>query len=100
MVYRELAAIPADHTVSADEDGDGILTQFGTYGFRAARGFSAGFTRQFLGPRRRGLANVQLNCTLYRHPSRETNALASGHPRCSGMVPAAYFAEPVAPGWA
>lgn len=98
MVYRELAAIPADNAVSADEDGDGILTQLDHTVF--ARAGSAGFTRQFLGPRRRGLADVQLNCTLYWHPSRETDALASGHLRSSGMVPAAFFAEPVAlPGW-
>ena len=37
-VFRRFAAIPADDAAPADEDGDGVLAQFGTYTFRGTPG--------------------------------------------------------------
>jgi hypothetical protein len=100
-VYRRFAAIPADDSVPADQDGDGILAQFGTHDFRGAREFSADFTRQFIGPAEEDAPMWQLSCTLYWDSSPQTDALGSGCLRSFGMAPAAFFAEAVAlPGWA
>lgn len=100
-VYRRFAAIPADDAAPAGEDGDGILAQFGTHGFRGAREFSADLTRQFLEPGDEDAPMWQLSCTLYWDPSPETGALASGHVWSFGMALPAFFAEAAAlPGWA
>jgi len=100
-IYRRFAAIPADDAAPASRDGDGTLAQFGTYGFRGALEFSAGFTRQFLGPGDEDPPMWQLNCTLYWDPSPETDALASGHLWSFGMTLTTFFAEAVTlPGWA
>ena len=99
--YQRFAAVPADDAAPADRDGDGTLAQFGTYGFRGALEFSAGFTRQFLGPRDEDPPMWQLSCTLYWRPSPETDALASGHLWSFGMSLTAFFAQAVMlPGWA
>ena len=100
-VYRRFAAIPADDAAPAEQDGDGILAEFGTYDFRGAREFSADFTRQFLGPGDEDWPMWQLHCTLYWDSGPETDALASGRLWSFGMALAAFFAEAVAlPGWA
>jgi hypothetical protein len=100
-VYRRFATIPADDAAPVDEDGDGILAQFGTYSFRGAREFSADFTRQFLSHGEEDAQMWQQSCTLYWDPSPETDALASGHLWSFGMALTAFFAEAVAlPGWA
>ena len=65
-VYRRFAAIPAGDAAPADQDGDGIPAQFGTYGFCGSPEFSAGFTRQFTGPGDEDPPMWQLSCTLYR----------------------------------
>jgi len=53
-VYRRFASIPADDAAPVDEDGDGILTQFGTYSFRGPREISADFTGWLAGAARPG----------------------------------------------
>lgn len=67
-VYRRFASIPADDAAPVIRDGDGILAQFGTHGFRGAREFSADFTRQFLSHGEEDAPMWQLSCTLYWDP--------------------------------
>jgi len=47
-VLAEFARIPAEDTAPAEEDGDGLLAQFGTYDFRGTREFQVDLTRQFI----------------------------------------------------
>jgi hypothetical protein len=68
---------------------------------RGALEFSAGFTRQCLGPGDEGPSMWQLSCTLYWDPSPETDAVASGYLWSFGMSLTAFFSQAVAlPGWA
>jgi hypothetical protein len=100
-VYRRFAAIPANDAAPADQDGDGTLAQFGTYEFRGTLEFSAGFTRQFLGPGDEDPPMWQLSCTLYWDSNPETDVLASGHLWSFGTTLTAFFAQAVTlPGWA
>jgi hypothetical protein len=99
-VYRRFAAIPADDAAPVEEDGDGVLAQFGTYDFRGAHEFLADLTRQFLEPGDEDTPMWQLSCTLHWDPSPETEALASGNLWSFGMILDEFFAEAVAlPGW-
>jgi hypothetical protein len=47
-VFRRFSAISIDDAAPPEEDGDGVLTQFGTFTFRGQREFSADLTRQFI----------------------------------------------------
>jgi len=100
-IYRRFAAIPAGDAAPVEDDGDGVLAQFGTYDFSAAREFLADLTRQFLDSGDQDALMWQLSCTLHWDPSPETEALASGNLWSFGMTLDAFFAEAVAlPGWA
>jgi len=100
-VYRRFAAIPADDAAPAEEDGDGVLAQFGTYDFRGVREFLADLTRQFREAGDEDAPMWQLSCTLHWDPRPETEPFGSGNLWSFGMTPDAFFAETVAlPGWA
>ena len=47
-VFRRFAALPVDEVAPPEEDGDGILAQFGTFDVRGQREFTADLTRQFI----------------------------------------------------
>lgn len=100
-VFRRFAAIPVDDAAPPEEDGDGVLAQFGTFDLRGRREFSADLTRQFIEAGSEGASIWQLSCTLHWTPSAQTEGLASGHLWSFGKPLDEFFAEAVAlPGWA
>jgi len=100
-VFRRFAAIPADDAAPADEDGDGVLAQFGTYTFRGTPEFDTGLTRQFVGQREQDPSLWQLSCTVHWDPTPETADLAPGNLWSFGMSLDDFFAQATAlPGWA
>ncbi|XVV14871.1 hypothetical protein ACQP2X_11220 [Actinoplanes sp. CA-131856] len=96
-VFRRFAEIPVEDAGQPDDDGDGIVAQYGTYDFRGRREFSAGLTRQLV----EEPSTWQLSCTFHWSPSAGTEALASGHVWSFGKTLDEFFTEAVAlPGWA
>ena len=100
-VFRRFAALPVDGVAPADDDGDGVLAQFGTFGFRGRPEFSADLTRQWAGAADEAASTWQLSCTFHWAPDAGTEALAAGHLWDFGKSPSDFFAEAMAlPGWA
>lgn len=95
-VMRRFAAIPADDAAPVAEDGDAVLTQFGTYDFRGAREFSADLTRQFIQADDEDAPLWQLSCTLYWDPNSATDALRSGKLWSFGMTLDEFFTQAIA----
>jgi len=99
-VLAEFARIPAEDTAPAEEDGDGLLAQFGTYDFRGTREFQVDLTRQFIEPGEDGEI-WQLHCTLFWPATSETDALGSDELWSFGMELDQFFAQArKLPGWA
>jgi hypothetical protein len=99
-VFRRFAAVPVDDAAPPEDDGDGVLAQYGTFGFRGRDEFSADLTRQFIEPGDEQ-PMWQLSCTLHWTPSAATESLASGDLWSFGKSLDEFFAEVVAlPGWA
>jgi hypothetical protein len=99
-VYRQCAAVPVDDAAASDNDGDGILAQFGTVDFHGMPEFSVDLTRQFIEADDED-AMWQLRCTFHWTPSAETEALGSGYLWSFDMPLDDFFAAAVAlPGWA
>jgi hypothetical protein len=100
-VFRRFAALPVDDVASPEEDGDGVVAQFGTHDFRGQREFAADLTRQFIEAGDVDAPTWQLSCTFHWAPSTETGLLASGHLWSFGKTLDEFFDEAVAlPGWA
>jgi hypothetical protein len=100
-VFRLFAALPVDEVAPPEEDGDGVLAQFGTYDFRGQPEFSADLTRQLIEAGDVDAPMWQLSCRLYWATSTETESLASGHLWSFGRTLDEFFDEVVAlPGWA
>jgi hypothetical protein len=100
-VFHRFAALPVDDAAQPGEDGDGVLAQFGTVGFRGRLEFSADLTRQLIEGGGEDSAIWQLSCTLHWPPSAETEGLASGHLWSFGKTLDEFFTDAVAlPGWA
>ncbi|SNT29748.1 hypothetical protein SAMN05421812_104328 [Asanoa hainanensis] len=86
--------------MSPEDDGDGILAQFGTFAFDGLREFSADLTRQFIDAGDED-AVWQLSCTFHWSARAETEALGSGQLWSFGRSLDDFFAEALAlPGWA
>ena len=100
-VFRRFAAVPADEAAPVDEDGDGVLAQFGTYTFRGIPEFDTDLTRQFVGQRKQDPPLWRLSCTIHWDLTPETAALAEGNLWSFGMSPDDFFTRSAAlPGWA
>jgi hypothetical protein len=98
-VFRRFATVPVDDAASSEDDGDGVLAQFGTFGVGGVPEFRADLTRQFVEADE--VVMWQLCCTLRWSSSAETEALGSGHLWSFGMPLDDFFAEALAlPGWA
>jgi len=98
--FRRFAAIPVEDSQPPDEDGDGVLAQFGTHEFRGQREFSADFTRQLIEEGENAVM-WQLSCTLYWASDAATADLASGYLWSFGKALDEFFDEAVTlPGWA
>jgi hypothetical protein len=99
--FRRFAALLVEDAKPQEDDGDGVLAQFGTYAFRGQREFSADLTRQLVEAGGEDAPTWQLSCTLYWPPSAATDGLASGHLWSFGKALDEFFDEAVAlPGWA
>ncbi|GAB1644101.1 hypothetical protein [Krasilnikovia sp. MM14-A1259] len=100
-VFRGFAALPVEGVLPPEEDGDGVLAQFGTYDFRGRPEFSADLTRQFAGAGGVDAPVWQLSCTLYWAAHAATEGLGCGHLWSFGKTLDEFFAEAGAlPGWA
>jgi hypothetical protein len=99
-VFRRFAAVPVENAASPDDDGDGVLAEFGTFDFDGAPEFAAGLTRQFIEADDEDVM-WHLRCTFHWTPGAVTEALGSGNLWSFGMPLDGFFAEAVAlPGWA
>lgn len=99
-VFLPFARIPAEDAAPIDEDGDGILAQFGSYDFRGRPEFQVDLTRQFIEPNEDPVM-WQLHCTMYWASTPETDALGSGDLWSFGLDLDQFFAQVRAlPGWA
>lgn len=99
--FRRFAASPVEDAAPAEDDGDAVLAQFGTYDYRGQREFSAELTRQFTEADGEDASMWQLSCTLYWARSAATDVLGSGHLWSFGLALDEFFAVALAlPGWA
>ena len=97
--FQSFAAIPASDCAPIDEDGDGVLVQFGTNGLRGTQEFSVDLSRQFIEAGDDG-STWQLSCTLYWDPTPDTTALGSGSLWSFDTSPEDFFRNAVLlPGW-
>jgi hypothetical protein len=100
-IFREFAAIAVEDAGSLDQDGDGVLAQFGTYTFRGAPEFSVDMTRQFMEGDDPDAPMWQLNCTFHWQPTTQTDELGHGNVWSFGKPLSEFFDEARAlPGWA
>lgn len=103
-VYRQFASIIVTDVLPPDEDGDGVLAQFGTHDFRGKAAFAADLTRQFMqldGEDEDDTCMWQLSCTIYWKPSTATRRLGAGDLWSFGSDLEDFFDEALAmPGWA
>jgi hypothetical protein len=71
--FQDFSAVPVEGVLGPDEDGDGVLVQYGVYDFGgdSGRHFALDFTRQFIGE---GIS--QLHCTIEYAVLPELEAMA------------------------
>jgi hypothetical protein len=100
-VFQRFASLPVERTAPSDEDGDGVLAQFGTRDLGGHRQFEVDLTRQIIEAGGSDAVMWQLSCTLRWSSSPQTDALASGSLWSFGRSLDEYFEDAVAlPGWA
>lgn len=100
-VFQRFASLTVDQTTPGDEDGDGVLAQFGTRDLGGHRRFEVDLTRQFIEAGGSDAAMWQLSCTLWWSSRPQTDALASGSLWSFGRGLDEFFEDAVAlPGWA
>jgi len=99
-VFRRFAAVAVDDAASPEQDGDGVLAEYGTFTFDGVREFRADLTRQVIEADDED-AMWQLHCTFHWSPGADTEALGSGTLWSFGMPLDEFFAAARAlPGWA
>jgi hypothetical protein len=101
-VWRRFADEPVEDAAPRDEDGDGILAQYGTYGWSKGR-FEVDLTRQFTFADEDGEYDhmAQLSCTFRFEMTDTLRALPGGDLWSFGMDLDAFFAAALAlPGFA
>lgn len=99
-LFERFTRIPVDDAAPAEEDGDALLAQFGTFNFRGNPEFSTELTRQLIEAGEDDGAIWQLSCTLYWEATSETDALASGELWSFGLAIDTFFARTSQlPGW-
>lgn len=77
-VFKRFAAMPINGCALGDEDGDGVLAQFGTYGVQGILEFNVDLTRQFIEAGDNDARMWQLSCSFYWDTTPETAAMGSG----------------------
>ncbi|MFI5916575.1 hypothetical protein [Dactylosporangium sp. NPDC051541] len=91
-VFRRFAAVPVEDAASSDDDGDGVLAEFGTFDFYGTPEFLAGLARQFIEADDE-VVMWQLRCKFHRTPGAVTEALGSGNLWSCSMPLDDFFAE-------
>lgn len=90
--FREFALTPVTGVARVDEDGDGVLAQFGTDTFSGPRLFRVDLTRQFIKPGN-DPAIWQLSCSMTWPRSPETDVLGAGNLWSFGIDASAFFRQ-------
>jgi hypothetical protein len=99
--FHRFAALPVDGVAPPEEDGDGVLAQFGMFAFRGQREFTVDLTRQLIGVGDEDTPMWHLSCAFYYPFSAETELLGSGSLWSFGKTLDEFFADAVElPGWA
>lgn len=97
----QFAAVPATDTAPADEDGDGVLAQFGMADHAGGTAFMVDLTRQFIEASEEDPAMWQVSCTFFWPGSAATAALGGGSLWSFDMLLDEFPATTAAlPGWA
>lgn len=99
-IFREFAAISVEDAAPAEDDGDGVLAQFGTTDVHGRREFSTDLTRQFIeiGD---DAPMWQLSCAFHWESTPATDSLGSGDVWSFGTPLETFFDEALTlPGWA
>lgn len=100
-VLRRFAEVSCEDAAAPEEDGDGLLAQYGTSTWRRRQVFTTDLTRQFLEDDDEDPPMWQLSCAVRWAPTAETETLGSGHHWSFGIPMDTFFAEVVRlPGWA
>ncbi|GIE24308.1 hypothetical protein Ahu01nite_074100 [Winogradskya humida] len=96
-VFRVFAVLPVDGTAPSEEDGEGVLAQFG----EGERGFSADLTRQFIEAGGGDARMWQLSCGFCWAPGAWAEMVPAGYLWSFGRDFDEFFADAMAlPGWA
>jgi hypothetical protein len=100
-VVRRFATIPVDDGAPVEDDGDGMLAQFGSFNFRGTPEFSADLTRQLIEAGDEDAPIWQLQCTFYCDRTPATDALADATLWSFGVSIDEFFTQAITlPGWA
>ncbi|MFE4197102.1 hypothetical protein ACFRJ9_14650 [Paenarthrobacter sp. NPDC056912] len=100
-VFRQFAAVPATDAAPAQEDGDGVLAQFGPADHADTIAFMVDLTRQFIETSDENPAIWQLSCVFLWPESPPTSALGRGTLWSFDLSLDGFFAATAAlPGWA
>ncbi|MEV6287689.1 hypothetical protein [Kribbella sp. NPDC051770] len=88
--FHAFSAVPVEDVLGPDEDGDGLLVQYGVadFGDTSGRHFALDFTRQFIGE---GIS--QLHCTFKYDVVAELEAIAPDNLWSFGMTPSDFAAQ-------
>jgi hypothetical protein len=95
-VYQQFAASPVDGILGPDQDGDGLLVQYGMNDWHDEDGrhFELTFTRQFAHLHDDGEIGLsQLHCTFLYAATPALEAIPSAHHWSFGLDLPKYFAE-------
>ncbi|MFK0005109.1 hypothetical protein [Paenarthrobacter sp. NPDC090522] len=97
----QFAGVPATDTAPAEEDGDGVLAQFGPADHAGTTAFMVDLTRQFIEASDEDPAMWQLSCAFLWPDSPATAALGGGSLWSFDMSLDEFSAAAAAlPGWA
>jgi hypothetical protein len=98
QIMRQFAAERVEDCQVPEQDGDGILAQYGTYGWGAGERFELDMTRQFSFVDAAGEYDhmAQLNCTFDFEPSAELRAAGQDSRWSFGMSLDDFFEQALA----
>jgi hypothetical protein len=97
-VWRRFAAEPVEDADPREEDGDGVLAQYGVYDWGEGERYELDLTRQFSFSDEDGEYShmAQLSCTFRFAPTPELQALTAASLWSFGMAVDDFFAQALA----
>jgi hypothetical protein len=98
QVMRRFAGEPVPDAAPREQDGDGVLAQYGTYDWGNGEHFELDMTRQFSFTDEDGEYShmAQLHCAFWYKPTRELRALGEDNLWSFGMELDDFFAQALA----